>query len=98
MPGDPKYTIVTVFNPDGSTVIFEIEETPLEVELKATADAGTSIVSGLSTMLCLAGYLLPESTTKWHAFKAAHSIVREATALEDRMTTLVKNSDQELPF
>jgi len=96
--GDPETTLVTIFNPDGTMVLFEIVETPLDVELRGTADGGASIVGGISVLLSLSAHLLPDSTTKYHAFKAAHSLKREASALEDRMTTLAKPSDQELPF
>lgn len=98
MPNDPKYFIVTCFDEDGNTILFEIEDTPLDTQIKAQADAGTSIVRGLGALLFVVSGLLPECTAKWHAWKAVHALTRDAQAIQDRMTATAENSNDELPF
>jgi len=98
MNGDPKYFIVTCFDEEGRIILFEIEDTPLDTQLKASADAGTSVIRGVGALLYIAAHILPDSVAKFHAFKALHTLIREAQALEDRMTAAPRTSEDELPF
>lgn len=98
MSQDPKYTVVSLFDALGNTTLFEIEDTPLDTELKVTIDESGSLCTSVGTLLFIAACLLPESSTKWHAWKAYHSLLRERVSLDHRMTTDLKNSEDELPF
>lgn len=98
MQGDPEYTIVTVFNPNGTVVLFEIEETPFGITIKAQADHGCSYTGAVSSLLCLSGYILPDSATKFRIFQAARQLKEEGDILEDRMTDPAANSTDDPPF
>lgn len=98
MNGDPQYTIVTVFHPDGSSAIIEIEDTPLETDLNATFDGGKPVTVSLGVLLFVAANLFPESSTKYHAWKAYQTLNRERVQLEDRIAAPPKDDQSELPF
>lgn len=98
MPNDPQVTLISVFNPDGSSVMFEVVETPLDVEIEVNGYLDASVCNAIHTVVRTFCFLVPESTSKWHLFKAAASLSREAQQLEDRMTAPPAKSTDELPF
>lgn len=98
MPADPQVTLISVFNPDGSSVMFEVVETPLDVEIEVNGYVDASVADAIHTVVRTFCFLVPESTSKWHLFKAAAALGREKAQLEDRMTAPPATNTDELPF
>jgi len=98
MNSDPKYTLITLYDALGYTCLFEIEDTPLDTQLKVTIDESGSLSTSVGILLFVVASLLPESTAKWHAWKSYQTLLRDRLSMEARMTGALKSDENDLPF
>lgn len=98
MSPDVRETMVVVVFASGEIVTASIEEADDVSHSDLLAPKDFPPVDMPLTLLRLAISLLPESVTKFHAFKAFHSGTKEWNALNDRMKAVAEPSNDELPF
>ena len=90
--------MVVVVQPDGATSVASLDFDAAVSQVQLLAPADTRPVEVPLVLLRLAIALLPESVSKFQAFKAYHTLKREEQAVNDRMAALAEPSNDELPF
>lgn len=98
MQNETGETMVIIVFPSGEIVTCALEQQSATSETSLLAADHFPPVDAPLTLLRVACALLPESVTKFQAFKAYHTAKREWGALNDRMKATAEPSNDELPF